>query len=185
MFDLDGTLVNSKLDFDLMRSELGILDRRPILEEIMAESCEERKQEMISVVERHEKEGAQQSILFEGCIDLINKIDQEGVSRGLLTRNSRLCTSLTLDKHDLSFELVLTREDVNLPKPDPEGLIMAMEFFKARPENSIYVGDFEIDILAAKNAGMRSIYIGDNHKYKSMADMAVGSLKEVQGLLFK
>ena len=65
VFDLDGTLVDSSLDFDAMRRDMGLALDSSILEEvermggIRAERC--RK-----ILERHELEGARRAVLIRG-----------------------------------------------------------------------------------------------------------------------
>ena len=42
-------------------------------------------------------------------------------------------------------------------KPDPAGVLFAMKECGGVPEETLYVGDSEVDIITAKNAGMTSI----------------------------
>lgn len=51
------------------------------------------------------------------------------------------------------FDLVLTQEDISRTKPDPEGFIKAMEYFKIGPENTVVFEDSEIGIEAAMACG--------------------------------
>lgn len=51
------------------------------------------------------------------------------------------------------FRKVIGPDSVRRLKPDPEGLLKAVEFFGADPERVIMVGDSSYDILAGKNAG--------------------------------
>jgi phosphoglycolate phosphatase len=44
-----------------------------------------------------------------------------------------------------------------LPKPDPAGLLSALEVCGADPEHSLYVGDSGVDVLAARRAGLRAV----------------------------
>ena len=44
-------------------------------------------------------------------------------------------------------------------KPEPDMVIMAMEEMGADKENSIYIGDSEVDIQTAKNAGIPCISV--------------------------
>ena len=50
----------------------------------------------------------------------------------------------------------MTGDDVNKPKPDPEGLRIAMERIGAHSDQTIYVGDHPDDIAASRNAGART-----------------------------
>ena len=52
------------------------------------------------------------------------------------------------------FDLVISSLDVRYPKPHPESLIKILNHFSLSPHEAIYVGDSQIDELAAKAAGI-------------------------------
>ncbi len=58
IFDLDGTLVDSGLDFPLMRREMGLPVGMPILEGLAEIPPGERLDECLRVLDRHECEAA-------------------------------------------------------------------------------------------------------------------------------
>ena len=59
-----------------------------------------------------------------------------------------------LKDHDLSewFDKVVTAIDVPNPKPHPDQLLLLMEYFSIAPSEMIFVGDSELDALAAAQA---------------------------------
>ncbi len=88
-----------------------------------------------------------------------------------------------LIEHNLTefFDLVITASDVNRPKPDPEPLVKILEYFGLEPRQMIYIGDSELDELAAKAAGVPMV------AYKNTflsADFHIESLKELENILF-
>lgn len=52
------------------------------------------------------------------------------------------------------FECVMTASQVANPKPHPEPLLKVLEHFGATPEEALFIGDGEVDMLAAKGAGI-------------------------------
>jgi phosphoglycolate phosphatase-like HAD superfamily hydrolase len=92
-----------------------------------------------------------------------------GISGPELTRNSRLCTDETLRKHNLDFDYICTRDDLIAQKPNPEGLFKILNHFSLIPDNAIYIGDFVFDMMAAKNANMKSVYFGNNSEIAELA----------------
>ena len=52
---------------------------------------------------------------------------------------------------------MIAGDDVNTPKPSPEGLIKASEIIKTNPSDIIYLGDDRRDVIAANEAGMISM----------------------------
>lgn len=61
-----------------------------------------------------------------------------------------------LSDHGLQayFDLVISSLDVKRPKPHPESLLKILNHFSLSPHEAIYVGDSEIDELAAKAAAI-------------------------------
>ena len=52
------------------------------------------------------------------------------------------------------FGAVVGLEDVSQPKPDPEGLLLALRRIGSSPSRAVYVGDSEVDVEAGHRAGM-------------------------------
>jgi phosphoglycolate phosphatase-like HAD superfamily hydrolase len=48
----------------------------------------------------------------------------------------------------------MTAAQVTHPKPHPEPLLKVLNYFKARPEEALFIGDGEVDMQAAKSAGI-------------------------------
>jgi len=61
-----------------------------------------------------------------------------------------------ISEHGLEgyFDLVVCSSDVDHPKPHPDQLIKIIEHFRIEPYDSLYVGDSDLDEIAAKAAGM-------------------------------
>lgn len=61
-----------------------------------------------------------------------------------------------LEEHGLTdvFDKVVTASDVRRAKPDPEQLFVIMDHFGIAPEQMLYVGDSQLDALAARQAGV-------------------------------
>lgn len=52
------------------------------------------------------------------------------------------------------FEFVMTASKVANPKPHPEPLLKVLEHFGASPEEALFIGDGEVDMQAARGAGI-------------------------------
>jgi HAD superfamily hydrolase (TIGR01509 family) len=52
------------------------------------------------------------------------------------------------------FEYVMTAAQVTHPKPHPEPLLKVLNYFAIEPEQALFIGDGEVDMLAAKSAGV-------------------------------
>jgi len=87
-----------------------------------------------------------------------------------------------LSEHGLTeyFDLVVSSSDVDRPKPYPDPLIKVLEHFKIKPNQSIYVGDSELDQMAATLAEIPFIA----YKNRSLtADFHIDSLQEIEKIL--
>jgi HAD superfamily hydrolase (TIGR01509 family) len=156
IFDMDGTLVDSRLDFAAMRHEMGLPDGTPILEGLAKTPNGPDRERMLRVMRTHELRGADEAVLFEGVLDFLGHLDQRGIPAAVLTRNSRESTERTLNRLNLSFSQVVTREDAP-PKPDPAGVRLIAERWGLEPLEIIVVGDYLYDLQAGRRAGMRSV----------------------------
>ena len=85
------------------------------------------------------------------------------------------------DNHiDHLFDLVVCALDVQFPKPHPEALVKVVDHFSVLPEEVIYVGDSQVDEMAAKAAGLPFV------AYRNLdltADYHIRHLVEISGLL--
>jgi phosphoglycolate phosphatase len=71
------------------------------------------------------------------------------------------------------FDLTVTCYDVRRPKPDPEGVLKVLDYFRAAPEEALYIGDAAVDCQVAravgitfaayKNPGLKARYHLEDH----------------------
>lgn len=57
------------------------------------------------------------------------------------------------------FDIIITLDDVNKPKPDPEGINLVLQKYCLDPEQAIYIGDNYSDYLAGKNANVNTCLV--------------------------
>ena len=87
-----------------------------------------------------------------------------------------------LSEHGLEeyFDLVVSSNDVDRPKPYPDPLIKILEHFEIEAYNTLYVGDSELDEIAAKAAGVPFVA----YQIRSLsANFHIKSLKEIAQIL--
>ncbi|RYE41051.1 MAG: HAD family phosphatase, partial [Hyphomicrobiales bacterium] len=61
---------------------------------------------------------------------------------------------------DDRFEAVVAGEEVDNPKPAPDGPLLAAKLLGVAPENCVYVGDSPADLNAARAAQMKPVVAG-------------------------
>ncbi len=151
-FDLDGTLVDTKIDFAAIYQELNLPDGTPLLEEIEQWSASE-KQRAQNVMHHYEQKGAEESLVIADAFDFLVHLENFKIPFAVFTRNSRATALKTLEKHKLNIPLVISRDDAN-PKPHPEGLHMIAKQLAVKAHELLFVGDYIFDLQAGQAAGV-------------------------------
>ncbi|MDR7122873.1 HAD family hydrolase [Rheinheimera soli] len=180
VFDLDGTLVDSKLDFSELRRRLGWPEQTLILEHLATLDCALKKQQAERIIIDFELEGARNASWMPNAEVLLQQLNRQNMPMAILTRNMRQATDLCMQALNIPIALVLTRDEAPA-KPQPEGLWLIAEQLGVAPDQILYVGDYLFDIQTARNAGAYCCLYryGDNHIYAELADVVVDDLLEL------
>jgi HAD superfamily hydrolase (TIGR01509 family) len=78
------------------------------------------------------------------------------------------------------FDLVVTSSDVKQPKPHPEALLKILEYFGLASHQVIYIGDSQVDELAARAAKIPLVAYRNR---ELAAEYHIDSLGELEELL--
>ena len=89
----------------------------------------------------------------------------------------RLLAEFGLDGY---FDLVVSASDVKRPKPHPEALLKILNYFDLEPYQTIYIGDSQVDELAARAAAIPLVAFRNR---ELSADYHIDTLKELEVLL--
>ncbi len=94
--------------------------------------------------------------LFPQVPELLRASKQAGLVTGVVTTSSRkqVMTNLVRFGIDHYFDTVVSADDVKNYKPHPEPVLLALSRLDAKPEETLFVGDHAVDILAGKAAGV-------------------------------
>ena len=107
------------------------------------------------------KEVYKNSELFPNTKESLQKLVENGYCLGVCTSANRDQMLFTLRKHDIidlfNNEALISRDDVSILKPAPEGILLAVSACSARVENGFYVGDMPSDVVAGDRAGLKTI----------------------------
>lgn len=174
IFDFDGTLAETNIDFSKMRRRIYELiregglwedqldDGRYVLEVIEAvaeklaadpERRAEFERQAAQTLIEVEMETVASAFPYPGVMEALQKLVDCGYKIGIVTRNCRDCVSHFLQRHPFPHDVCLTRDDVELVKPHPAHLLAALERLAVEPDHAIMVGDHRSDIECALAAG--------------------------------
>ena len=183
IFDMDGTLVESLLDFRAIRAELGIDPGDGIIEAIERMPPDRSRWASRTLLAR-ELAGARNARLIPGAVETTNAVMRAGLKSALLTRNAQQAMELALSTFSLRFDLAWSREHGPI-KPEPDGVMSACQDLNVKPERTVCVGDFRYDIQAANAAGAVSVLLARNGRpdFADDADHVIGALQELLDIL--
>lgn len=177
LFDLDGTLVDSAVDLlnalNVIALREGALPLplsaiRPVVSKgaraMLAVAFPERDQAQRELLlqpflDIYSEAVATHSTAFEGVAEVLDAIEAAGSRWGIVTNKPHYLAVGVVASMGWSERSAILIGGDTLPrkKPDPDQLFHACEILGVRPGECVYVGDDERDIVAARNAGMKSV----------------------------
>lgn len=129
------------------------------------------------------------SVSFPGVEDALSRLRDAGMRLAAITNRSRRTSVVTLERAGLVhyFAVVLSFEDMPRAKPEPDGLLIALERLGVAAEYAVMVGDTDNDILAGKAAGMRTVGVSYGFHGHAITDhnpdVVVHALTEIPAAL--
>lgn len=92
-------------------------------------------------------------------IEMLNHLLLDGKKIAIVTGKGRKSFEISIDKLNLVpyFVYSVTGDDVIYPKPHPEGILKTLRHLNSEHDQSVYFGDSDADILAAKNSSIISV----------------------------
>ncbi len=181
LFDLDGTLIDStEAILESFHNSFDVHNRHhPSDEEIKALIGypldvmysdfgieEESVWDMVKTYKEHyQKIYKEKTVLLDCAIESINEARK--IARlGVVTTKTGTYSRGLLEHYGLmdAFEVLIGREDVQMPKPHAEPILKAMDIMKSNQEDTWMIGDTRLDIVSAQNAGIRCVAVTSGYE---------------------
>lgn len=95
--------------------------------------------------------------VFPQIKEIITDLKKKNIHLAIFTGKGRRSTLITLDKTGFNgmFEYIITGDDVVNHKPDSEGILKILDYFKVSKNRTLMIGDSDQDVIAAKSAGIK------------------------------
>ena len=177
IFDLDGTLLDTL--GDLHSSVNFALREYGFPERTRSEVCSFIGNGVVKLMERSTPEGTDESTNrvclevfrahylehmadttapFEGVIQLLERLKADGVKIAVVSNKlhsavEKLCEDYFPGLIERAIGVTAESE----MKPSPVNVIKAMEIFGAEKDDTVYIGDSEVDVQTSLNADVRCI----------------------------
>ncbi len=174
IFDLDGTLIDSKRDLiHSVNAMLGEMGRARLDEETISGYIghgapvlvsralggnakeEELRRALQFFLGYYEEHKMDTTCAYPGIPDALAELSRKKVPMAVLTNKPvkisvRILDSLGLASH---FRVIYGGNSFETKKPDPFGANKILTEFGAQPRETMIVGDSEVDVQTARNAG--------------------------------
>jgi beta-phosphoglucomutase len=198
LFDMDGVLIdatewhydalNEALEifgFEIGREEHlvrfnGMTTRKKLEILSMEYGLPRELQEIISEVkqDRTLRIAARKCFPTAAHLILLSTLKNKGMRVGVVTNSIRMTTEFMLQYSGVAkfLDVLVTNEDVENPKPAPDGYLLAMTKLGSNPANTVVVEDGMHGIQAAKAAGARVVEVRDP------GDVSLEILERITGI---
>jgi phosphoglycolate phosphatase len=96
------------------------------------------------------------TVLFDDTVNTLQRLKHDGFNTGIVTTKYHYRIVETLNMHGVLdlIDVIVGGEDVKVPKPSPEGLLLAIDSLNAQPGGVLYVGDSLVDAKTALAANV-------------------------------
>jgi phosphoglycolate phosphatase len=178
LFDLDGTLVDSLGDFHHAANQMLMQLGYPSIakqyikqfvgngQEVFIARCLVNVGAKMSAEElcaattyfetAYDEISGQKSASYDGCRDYLHQLKQANIRIGLCTNRPVVRARGILKELGLEafFDVIAGFESTAKPKPDPQPLHYCLQELSVDAKDAIFIGDSEVDALAADAAGV-------------------------------
>ena len=209
VFDLDGTLIDSAADLaaainrmlaDFGREPLSLPEVRRMIGDgvamlvaraLAARQCEPADPAAAArlFMRHYESAATLRTTVFPGAVAALRALRAAGIPLAVCTNKPAGLSAGILDSLGLAqyFARVIGGDSLPYRKPDPRVLLALLEPFAVRPEDSLLVGDSEVDAATAHAAGVPFVLMKHGYRRAAAQEIhciaALENFAELPGLI--
>jgi len=205
VFDLDGTLIDSKLDLvnsvnamlretgrpeqptDIVASYVGYGAPRLIASVLGPFASDNEQREGLAIFLKHyETQKLRLTRPYPGVVEGLQAL--KGIPMVVLTNKPTKLSIEIIEGLHLAkfFRAIYGGDSFESKKPDPGGALAIVKGLGLAPGEAAMVGDSDVDIQTARNAGMAAVGVtygfGQHNRQLCPADVYVDSLVQLSSL---
>jgi phosphoglycolate phosphatase len=116
---------------------------------------------------------------YDGITNILSALQKAQVSMSIFTNKPQIMAERAINGHlpRYPFDLILGIQPGIPPKPDPLGVNQIMQSLSVIPQECLFVGDSDIDMTTAENAGIDGI--GVSWGFRARAELEKSSAMKV------
>ena len=126
---------------------------------------------------------------YDGIYELIKELKIKNIKLAVVSNKPDEFVGETVNRYfGNDFEITYGQRPNHAVKPDPKTVYEVMEYLNVTKEECIYVGDSDVDMKTAQNAGVKSIGVawgfrGEEELKSAGADYIIRTPQELVNLL--
>jgi len=194
LFDLDGVIIDSKsnMEFSWQKTceKFNIqipfnnyfeLIGRPFKDILEILEINSLQNDIEITFNKISSENMSMISFYDQAVSVLQKIKLKGDSIGIVTSKHHLKTKKILNQISVNFDVIETPNENLCGKPAPDHLFNAMKILEIDAEDTIYIGDTQVDYESAKSANIK--YFHALWGYGSCSDKSIIKLKKISDLI--
>lgn len=200
-FDLDGTLVDSLADIrtsmNLALVASGFRERsletyRALIGDGIrdlaaraADTSDERVVDRLvaDCMAAYEPRLCERTAPYEGVVPMLASLKARGVRLAVLTNKPDAAAQIVVSTlFPGTFDEIRGHVEGTAKKPDPAPLRAQLERLDVPPTHALFIGDSEVDVATARNAGVRALAVTYGYRDLAMLGAADEVVSDVESL---
>lgn len=130
------------------------------------------------------------AVMYEDALPTLSELRRLGFKTGIVTSKFHYRIDEILRKFNAEslIDVIVGGDDVTREKPDPEGLVKAVEALGTHKREVLYVGDCFVDAKAAQSAGVdfAAVLTGTTIDFSGYENVFIGNnIREVLDFVIK
>ena len=179
IFDLDGTILNTLEDLadstnyalaaadmpertiDEVRQFVGNGIHKLIERAVAPGSSDKQIEQVFTIFKAYYKDHcAVKTRPYDGIMELIHVLREKGILTAVVSNKGDFAVQILCEDYFPGmFDFAVGEREGIRRKPAPDSVLAVLEKFQINKEEAVYIGDSEVDIQTAVNAGMKEIAV--------------------------
>ena len=132
-----------------------------------------------------ELESLDEASIISGVPETLKALRERGLKIGLMTRSCREYAEKILEKFNLRkyFDVVIARDDVENPKPDPAHAMRILDLLDVSADETLFIGDHWSDMECAKRSGLKFVLFSLKEDNMQLSISDVPKIREMKSVL--